>query len=138
MPEVWLGLEEYLRAQGGRIEDTTAGQEAETFDVMQRADDLAADPAHRADIDALMTEMNVEQNLIALRTERGLTQVQLAELLGVTQSTIARLESDEAKNVELKTLVRVAAALGARVKITFERYDRAAMPTAAPAMSKRG
>lgn len=68
-----------------------------------------------------MTEMDVEQDLIALRKERGLTQVQLAERSGLTQSTISKIESGKVSNLELRTLVRIAAALGARVKITFEK-----------------
>jgi transcriptional regulator with XRE-family HTH domain len=75
-----------------------------------------------------MTEMNLEQDLIALRQARGLTQGQLAKRVGGTQPTIARMESGKLNNVELKTLVRVAA-FGAHVTITLETYDRAAMPT---------
>ena len=48
------------------------------------------------------------------------------ERVALTQPAIARLEGGEVKNVELKTLVKVAAALGARVKITFEKYDQEA------------
>lgn len=85
-----------------------------------------ADPANREEIDALMTEMSVEQDLLALREERGLTQGQLAQRVGVSQPVIARLEGGRIKNVELRTLTRLAAALGARVKITFEKDEQAA------------
>ena len=80
------------------------------------------DPADRDAIQALMTEIDVRQDLIALREAAGLTQVQLAEKLGVTQSVISKLESrDGTKDVRLSTLVKVAAALGARVRITFDK-----------------
>lgn len=76
------------------------------------------------EVQALMTEIDVRQDLIALREARGLTQVQLAELVGVTQPMIAKIESQKGtRDVKLSTLVKVAAALGARVKITFERAD---------------
>ncbi len=78
------------------------------------------DPRHRDAIEGLMTELDVRQDLIQLREQRGLTQVELAKRVGMTQSVIARLESPKTGNVELKTLVRVAAALGARVRIAFE------------------
>lgn len=67
-----------------------------------------------------MTEIDVRQDLIALREARGLTQVQLAEKLGVRQPIISKLEGGGTKDVKLSTLVKVAAALGARVKIMFE------------------
>jgi transcriptional regulator with XRE-family HTH domain len=43
---------------------------------------------------------------------RGLTQVQLAELCGMPQSTISRIESGSTTGVDFETLDRVAAALG--------------------------
>ena len=110
------------------------GKRSEPFDPMKWADDMRADPKHRANIDAIMAEMDLAQDLVALREARGLTQVQLAERLGVAQPTVARLESDNVKNVELKTLVKVAAALGARVKITFMKHDQASK--AAPAKKR--
>lgn len=84
----------------------------------------AHDPVHRDEIHALMTEIDVRQDLIALREARGLTQVELAEKLGVRQPIISKLEGGGTKDLKLSTLVKVAAALGARVKIMFEPQDR--------------
>ena len=79
---------------------------------------------------ALVEDMSIEQDLIALREDRGLSQRALADLVGVTQPVIARIESGKARNLELKTVVRIAAALGARVKILLERNEhRRAKPT---------
>ena len=50
----------------------------------------------------------------------GLTQTQLAKRLGVSQPVLARMEAGHIKNLQLKTLVRTAAALGARVRIDIE------------------
>ena len=36
---------------------------------------------------------------------------------------IARIESGKTRNLELKTVVRIAAALGARVRILLEKDD---------------
>ena len=47
-----------------------------------------------------------------LRLAKGLTQVQLAELCGMPQSTISRIESGNTTGVDFETLDRVAAALG--------------------------
>ena len=89
--------------------------------AMDWAKERAQDPAHRDEVLALMTEIDVRQELIALREASGLTQAQLAERLGVHQPLISKLEGGGTKDVKLSTLVKVAAALGARVRITFER-----------------
>lgn len=74
-------------------------------------------------VDALVEEMSIEQDLIALRRERGLSQRALAGLVGVKQPVIARIESGKARNLELKTVVRIVTALGARVKISLEKSE---------------
>lgn len=51
-----------------------------------------------------------------IRTEAGLTQAQLAELMGTTQSAIARLEGGGARP-SLDTLEKLAAAVGADLVI---------------------
>ena len=56
--------------------------------------------------------------LRALREKKGLSQRQLAELVGTTQSAIARLEGGRI-SPSLPTLDRIAAALGAEVTVTF-------------------
>ena len=90
--------------------------------VMRWAEDqLARDPRLTREVEARLAEMRIEQDLAALREARGVSQTQLARMLGVTQPAIARIESGRAKNLELKTLVRFAAALGARVRIAIEK-----------------
>ncbi|OFW20675.1 MAG: hypothetical protein A3H97_17385 [Acidobacteria bacterium RIFCSPLOWO2_02_FULL_65_29] len=76
-------------------------------------------PAFQAQVEEELAAINVAQDLVALRESRGLSQVQLADRLGVTQSAIAQLESAQPKNVGLRTLVRVATALGAHVDVSI-------------------
>jgi predicted XRE-type DNA-binding protein len=93
--------------------------------VMARRSDFMKWIDHQVDTDAdlkrkveeYLNEMMIEQKLAALRTQRGLTQAQLAERLGVSQPHIAKLEAGRAKNIELNTLCRWAAALGAKVTV---------------------
>lgn len=54
----------------------------------------------------------IQIRLRELRTARGLTQVQLAEMCGMPQSTISRIESGSTTGVDFDTLDRVASALG--------------------------
>ena len=51
------------------------------------------------------------RNLLAARSELGLSQTQVAARMGTSQSAVARLESGDA-DVRLSTLERYAAALG--------------------------
>lgn len=53
-----------------------------------------------------------------LREKKGLSQRQLGELVGTTQSAIARLEGGRI-SPSLPTLDRIAAALGAEVTVTI-------------------
>jgi transcriptional regulator with XRE-family HTH domain len=68
-------------------------------------------------------------DLIALRMERGLSQRQFAVRAGVKQPVIARIEAGRAKNLELRTIVRLATALGAPVKVAFQKIEAAKKPT---------
>jgi predicted XRE-type DNA-binding protein len=86
-------------------------------------------PVFHAQVEEELAAINVAQELVALRESRGLSQAQLAERLGITQSAIAQLESAQPKNVELRTLVRVAAALGGQVDVSI-RPRRPAEPKA--------
>ena len=49
------------------------------------------------------------------RRRRKLTQRQLAQLAGVTQQMISRIENADAPRISLRTLMRVAAALDMEV-----------------------
>ena len=101
--------------------------------VMRWAEDqFARDPRLARDVEALLAEMRIEQDLAALRKARGVSQSQLAQRLGVTQPAIAKIEAGRVKNLELRTLVRFAAALGARVRIAIEK-GRPQARSAAPA-----
>lgn len=71
-----------------------------------------------------LAELEIEQDLISLREGMGLTQSQLAEIAGVSQPFIAKLESGRAVNLELRTLVRIATALTARLDIRIRQNSK--------------
>ena len=70
-------------------------------------------------------ELLIEQDITALRLKRGWSQSTLAARAGVRQPFIAKLESGNFKNIELRTLVRIAAALNAclEIRMTDEEHD---------------
>ena len=51
------------------------------------------DAATRAEFDAQVPEFETARELVAARAHAGLSQAQVAERMGTTQSTVARLES---------------------------------------------
>lgn len=64
------------------------------------------------------TSSEVSRLIRRLRDEAGLTQSELAERVGTTQSVISRLESDEYEGHSLSMLYRIGAALDRRIAVT--------------------
>ena len=75
-------------------------------------------------VDADLMRLRVEQDLIALREEQGLSQRDLARRVGVSQPVIARIEAGTVKNLQLRTLLKIASALNGHVDITIRRHGR--------------
>ena len=56
----------------------------------------------------------ITNNILKIRTEKGLTQAQLAERLNVQQSMISMIENEE-RNPSVDVLLKLASALGVTV-----------------------
>lgn len=87
--------------------------------------ELRRDAEFRRQVEETLNRMRIEQDLAGLRERRNVSQRQLARILGVSQPAIAKLESGKTKNIEIRTLVRYAVALGGRVRISIEEDYRA-------------
>ncbi len=75
-------------------------------------------PGVRAAYDELAEEFAFLDEVLKARAKAGLTQAEVAERMGTTQSAVARLESGSAKHSpSLATLQRYAQALGYRVEV---------------------
>jgi len=68
---------------------------------------------------AAMRAFHIVEEVRRLRTERGLSQQELAQRMGVTQSVVARLEAGGVEP-RLSTLDRVAQALDAELEVHFQ------------------
>lgn len=75
-------------------------------------------PKFRAEWEALEPEFQIIRAIIEGRDMKDLTQKQLSEATGITQADISRLENGTA-NPSLRTLKRLAAGLGMRLKLEF-------------------
>lgn len=80
------------------------------------------EPGFKEGYNALDEEFSLARQLIDARARAGLTQAEVAQRMGTSQSTVARLESGGAKP-SLSTLKRFAKATGARVRITLEANE---------------
>ena len=99
--------------------------------------ELEADARLARAVEDLVAEMKLEQQIVALREKRELTQRQLARLLGTSQPYVAKLESGRVKNLGVKTLVKCARALGASVSIRLGATRRS-VPAAGSRLRKAG
>jgi len=84
------------------------------FEVIKA--ELLADPAVKAEYDALAPEFEIATELIRARLRAGLSQAELAERMRTSQSTVARLESGKTLP-STKTLVRFAEATGSKIEL---------------------
>lgn len=73
-------------------------------------------PEYVEEYERLESQFAILNALLTARKEAGLTQKQLADLMGKRQSTIARLESGT-HDPKIKTLHQVAKALGKELNI---------------------
>ncbi len=76
----------------------------------------ALDAETRAEVEH---DLALGQLIYDLRTEAGLSQRELAERMGTTQSVISRLEEGGGARNRLDTLARVATALDRHLIVSF-------------------
>ncbi|MGL4286471.1 MAG: helix-turn-helix domain-containing protein [Phreatobacter sp.] len=90
---------------------------------MTKAKDLhekwMADPAYRAEYEALGDEFALVEALMKAREHSGLTQDEIARRMGTTQSVVARLEGGKTMP-STRTLKKYAEATGTKLVISFE------------------
>lgn len=79
---------------------------------------------------AVEQDLALGQLIYDLRTQVGLSQRELAERMGTTQSVISRLEEGGGARNRLDTLARVANALGRHLVVSFPEDVPAALKDA--------
>ncbi|MEI7956869.1 MAG: helix-turn-helix transcriptional regulator [Verrucomicrobiota bacterium] len=81
--------------------------------------ELLADTETRAAYDALADEYAIARELIAARARAGLSQSEVAQRMGTTQSVVARLESGK-RPPSMRTVERFAQAVGGHAVLRIE------------------
>jgi DNA-binding XRE family transcriptional regulator len=77
------------------------------------------DPEFKAHYEEEKQALMLAIKISELREKKGLSQQQLAKLMGTSQQAISRIESGEYEGFTLKTLEKIAESTGMRVKIEF-------------------
>ena len=99
-------------------------QKAQTdaVDILRRKY-VGDDAARAANVERERTNAEVAQLIYDRRVAAGLSQKDLAKLVGTTQSVISRLEDADYGGHSLTMLQRIARALGQRVTIGMTPLD---------------
>jgi ribosome-binding protein aMBF1 (putative translation factor) len=75
------------------------------------------DAERKASLEGERLNAQVARSIYQMRMESGLTQKQLAELVGTTQSVISRLEDADYEGHSISMVTRIARALDRRVRV---------------------
>lgn len=81
------------------------------------------DKGYRHRFFARMAKDEVASGLREMRDQRALRQADLAQLAGMKQSAVSRIEQSDYAGWTFNTLLRVAEALDARLRVTFEPME---------------
>ena len=83
-------------------------------------------PEAEARVAAIKEEVRAEQRayrLAEVRRQHGMTQLQLAETLQITQAAVSSIERGELNRSELSTIRKYVEALGGKVEIVADFGD---------------
>ncbi len=81
--------------------------------------ELLADTETRAAYEAMADEFAIARELIAARARAGMSQDEVAQRMGTTQSVVARLESGK-RPPSMRTVQRFAQAVGGHLVLRIE------------------
>ena len=84
-----------------------------------------ANPEIMVEFEKQSQEFSLLDEFLKARAAEGLTQAEVAEKIGTTQSAVARMESGRGKHSpSLATLTKYADALGCKLEIRLVRQSR--------------
>ncbi len=100
---------------------TTRSEQSRTSDAVEILHHryFEGRPERLASLEEERANAELARRIYELRTKAGLTQRELAKLVGTTASVICRLEDADYEGHSLAMLRRIAAALNKRVEIRF-------------------
>jgi ribosome-binding protein aMBF1 (putative translation factor) len=97
-------------------------QSSNAVDILHRRY-IGDDTERKASLQAERINAEVAQMIYDLRQEAGITQKELADLIGSTQSVISRLEDADYSGHSLTMLSRIAKALNRHLTVKMTSED---------------
>lgn len=79
--------------------------------------EIQRDPALKDEVAKANKAIDISMQIYTLRKHKKLTQKQLAKLIGISQSNVARLEDADYEGYTIQTLEKIASALSAELDI---------------------
>ena len=97
---------------------TKRGAPSDAVEILHRRY-VRGDAKKLAELEAIRADNAVARKIYDLRTKAGLSQRELAKMVGTSASAICRLEDADYEGHSLAMLNRIAEALDRRVEIRF-------------------
>lgn len=98
----------------------------DALEILRRAEE--ADPKLAAGVAEARRKLRLGIQIQDLREKAGLTQTELARMIGTSQPAVARIESAEYERLSLTTLLKIGRALGLTLEIGFKPKKRSRKP----------
>ena len=95
--------------------------------VSQMVDDLSEDVTFNEEVAQQIARREVVKRLFAVRTANGISQQEIAQHLGCSQSRVSKIENGEDSVLRLRELEAYAKALDCDVQILFKNRDATAV-----------
>ena len=92
-----------------------------TLDERRRADPGIDDPVRRA---AARDARDIGYRLAQMRKQRGLTQAEVARVMGVSQARVSRMEHGDIERMQVESIAAYVAAIGGHLRLVAD-FDQA-------------
>ena len=86
-------------------------------------ENLQKDSSTRQELNKASLAIDISMQIYDLRKKRGLTQKELAKILGVKQPNISRLEDADYTGHTLQNLHKIAKALTAKLEVSLKQKE---------------
>ena len=88
---------------------------------------IKGDTGRLAAIEAEREKIKIAEQVYALRKQQSLTQKELADMMGTTQSVISRLENTDYESERIETLQKLATALQCHLEVRFVPKEKSTL-----------
>lgn len=94
------------------------------LDERRRSDPGIDDPARRAAARSARTARDIGYHLAHMRKQRGLTQAQVAQAMGVSQARVSQMEHGDIERMQVESIAAYVTAIGGHLRLVAD-FDQA-------------